>query len=66
MTTEDPEHDFDTVFRRAGIVVPPERRDAVLAAYADLTKLMPVLRNGRAADSEPAGIYSIAAIVRQA
>jgi hypothetical protein len=54
LTTE-----FDMLMRRAGIIVPEERRAAVLAGYADLRGQMALLHNRYAHTDEPANIFRL-------
>ena len=58
-TPEDLAADFDACMRRAGLAVPPERREQVLVAYAELRDQVALLRNGRTAAAEPANIFRL-------
>lgn len=51
--------EFDIFMTRAGIVVPPERRAAVLSAYADIRAQMVLLRGRYSHLNEPSNIFSL-------
>ena len=58
-TPEDLATDFDACMRRAGLAIPPDRREQVLVAYAELQDQVALLRNGRTAAAEPANTFRL-------
>ena len=50
----DTETDFDAALRRAGVVVPPERRTEMQHAYQRFQALLKVLDEPLAYEDEPA------------
>ena len=56
--------EFDLLAAKAGLDIPPDRREALLLGYADMKRIAQLLRttNLTAAD-EPANIYTFANIV---
>ncbi|MCR9255261.1 MAG: hypothetical protein NXI16_04115 [Alphaproteobacteria bacterium] len=54
----------DVVLARAGITVPEDRREGVLAGYRELRGIAAVLRQARPAESEPGTKFDIAAVLR--
>lgn len=52
--------EFDILMRRAGIIVPADRRAAVLAGYADMYEQIALLRNRYAHTDEPANVFRLA------
>ena len=53
--------EFDTFMARAGVTVPAEYRDSILAGYADFRSQLPLLHGARTHLSEPSNIFSLAA-----
>jgi hypothetical protein len=51
--------EFDILMRRAGIVVPAERRAGVLASYADLMDQIALLHDRYAYTDEPANVFRL-------
>jgi hypothetical protein len=51
--------EFDILMARAGLTIPPDRRAALLAGFADLRAMLPVLRQPRTAAAEPANIFRL-------
>jgi len=51
--------EFDVLMRRAGITVPEERRESVLAGYADLRAQIALLHNRYAHTDEPANVFRL-------
>jgi hypothetical protein len=49
--------ELDMLMARAGVPVPPERRERLLASYADLREQVELLRAGQDATLEPANIF---------
>ena len=43
--------EFDMLMARAGLTIPPDRRPALLAGFADLRAMLPLLRQPHAAMS---------------
>lgn len=67
MTDDDTLADeLRVLMARAGIVVPADRLAGVLAGYADVVRMAALLRQPRTAESEPAAIFSMTAVVRSA
>ena len=62
---EDLAAEFDLFMRRAGLTVPPERREGVLVAYGELLEQVALLRNGRHAAAEPANVFRLQRIAAQ-
>jgi hypothetical protein len=52
--------EFDILMRRAGLTVPPDRRSAVLASYADLHEQIALLHDRYAHTDEPANVFRLA------
>lgn len=59
-------HELDVNLARAGVVVPPDRMDAVLAGYKDLKRLCALLRQPRTAAAEPANTFSLVTLMKGA
>ena len=53
------EREFDMLAQRAGVVVPVERREAVLAAFRDFRPMLTRLHGERPARNEVAHVFSI-------
>ncbi len=51
------ETEFDVLMARAGIVVPENRRAALLAGFAELRDQVALLRQPRTAAAEPSNIF---------
>ena len=51
--------EFDVLMRRAGIIVPAERRATVFASYADLREQIALLHNRYAYTDEPANVFRL-------
>lgn len=49
--------ELDILMARAGVTVPPDRRERLLASFADLREQVELLRNGRDATVEPSNIF---------
>ena len=56
--------EFDTMARRAGLVIPEDRRALLFDGFKDLRKSLALLRQPRTAASEPAPTYSMHSIIR--
>jgi hypothetical protein len=52
--------EFDCLMARAGITVPPQRRDAVLASYADLRGQIALLHGRYGPETEPSNVFRVA------
>jgi hypothetical protein len=63
MTAED-ESEMAMAMRRAGITIPPGREAGIRETWRELQTMRPLLRNGRTAAAEPAGIYALDTITR--
>ena len=51
--------EFDCLMARAGITVPPRRRAAALAAYADLRGQIALLHGRYDYTAEPSNVFSL-------
>jgi hypothetical protein len=51
------EAEFDTLMARAGLVVPPAARPAILVAYADLRGQLALLHQATPPTVEPAHVF---------
>ncbi len=56
---ESLETEFDVLMARAGLTIPPDRRPALLAGFADLRAMLPALRQPRTAAAEPSNIFRL-------
>jgi hypothetical protein len=56
--------ELDVFARRAGIEIPPERREALLEGFKDLKRLLITLHRPRDATSEIAGLFDPRSIMR--
>lgn len=61
----DVETEFDALFTRAGLAVPPERRQAMIAGYAELRKRVALLRSDRSASAAPSSGFSVIPLIRE-
>lgn len=53
--------EFDIFMARAGVTVPAEYLDSILAGYADFRAQLPLLHSARTHLSEPSNIFSLVA-----
>jgi hypothetical protein len=60
------ELEFDALMAKSDVAVPPELKAGALAVYDDLKRMAALVRQPRAADSEPSNIYNIQVILRNA
>lgn len=51
--------EFDCLMARAGITVPPARRAAALAAYADLREQIALLHGRYGYEAEPSNVFRL-------
>jgi hypothetical protein len=51
--------EFDCLMARAGITVPPQRRNAVLTAYADLRGQIELLHGRYGFEAEPSNVFRL-------
>ena len=56
--------EFDVFARRAGLVIPEDRKPAMLKGFKDLRRMTLLMRQPRTAADEPAGTYSIQTVTR--
>ena len=63
-SSEALEAEFDILMARAGLTIPPDRRAALLAGFADLRATLPLLRQPRTAAAEPANIFRLSKLER--
>lgn len=61
----DVETEFEALFTRAGLAVPPERRQAMIAGYAELRKRVALLRSDRSASAAPSSGFSVIPLIRE-
>ena len=54
--------EFDCLMTRAGIKVPPQRRESALAAYADLRGQIALLHGRYGPESEPSNVFRLSPI----
>ncbi len=54
--------EFDILMARAGLALPPGRREQVLVAYAELRDQADLLRGPRTAAAEPANVFRLTRI----
>lgn len=59
------EQEFDAVMARCGHDVPVDLRPGALAVYLELTRMAALLRQPRAAESEPANVFNLRALLRE-
>jgi hypothetical protein len=59
MTSEALETEFDTLMARAGLTIPLDRREGLLAGFADLRAMLPALRQPRTAAAEPSNVFRL-------
>jgi hypothetical protein len=52
--------EFDCLMTRAGITIPPQRRAAALAAYADLRGQIALLHGRYGPEAEPSNVFRLA------
>jgi hypothetical protein len=65
--SEDLGAEFDMLAARAGLAIPAERRDSILALYAEMKGMTAKLREaGITPADEPANIYLFDPILRSA
>ncbi len=51
--------EFDCLMARAGITVPPQRREATLVAYADLRGQIALLHGRYGPEVEPSNVFRL-------
>ena len=56
--------EFDVMAKRAGLLIPDDRREWLFQGFKDLRKDLPRLREGLTSTSEPAATYSMDSITR--
>ena len=56
-STEALAAEFDCLMARAGVPVPPRRRAALLAAYADLREQIALLHGRYGPEHEPSNVF---------
>jgi hypothetical protein len=60
VNAEERAAEFDAAMRRAGIVVPEERRAAMLTGYEELRGQIDLLRQERSEAAEPSNVFRLA------
>ena len=63
-TGEAFERDFDLLMAERGIVVPADRRNGAIRAYAEIKRMAASLRLGSGAEMEPANVFNVATLLR--
>jgi hypothetical protein len=58
--------EFEALARRAGLVIPEERRQAFFVAFKDFRRMLERLHRPREADVETASVFSVDAVRRGA
>ncbi len=58
------EREFDFMMTRCGHDVPADLRPGALAVYLELTRMATLLRQPRAAESEPSNVFNLQALLR--
>lgn len=61
----DVETEFDALFTRAGLTVPTDRRQAMVAGYSELRKRVALLRSDRSASAAPSSGFSVIPLIRE-
>jgi hypothetical protein len=51
--------EFDRAMRRAGLEVPPDLHAGTYAVHQELSRMAALLRQPRAAESEPAHVFAL-------
>lgn len=59
----DPGRDFDRAMQLAGMPVPDDLRAGALAVHLELSRMAGLLRQPRAAESEPAHVFQLGALL---
>lgn len=59
------ERELDLLMRRQGIHLPEAYKAGVLAGYEDLRRMTALLRQPRPAESEPANVFLLDALLRE-
>jgi len=54
--------EFDCLMARAGITVPPQRRNAALSAYADLRGQIELLHGRYGYQAEPSNVFRLSPV----
>lgn len=65
MADKDIQAEFEALAQRAGIEIFDDRREAMLAAYLDLKKMLALLREDLSPDLESANIFRTESIKRE-
>jgi hypothetical protein len=63
---DDRTGDFDRLMARYGIQVPADLRQGALTVHLELTRMAQRLRVPRPAESEPAHVFDVDALLREA
>lgn len=66
MSAADLKLELEVLLRRAGVAVPVDRMEAVLAGYADLKRMTALLRQPRMAAAEPSNTFSLVTLMKGA
>jgi hypothetical protein len=62
----DQKLELEVLLRRAGVAVPTDRMEAVLAGYTDLKRMTALLRQPRTAAAEPSNTFSLVTLMKGA
>jgi len=60
------EAEFDALAKRAGLTIAQDRRSALLLGFKDLRRMTALMHQPRIAASEPASVYAILSVTRNA
>jgi hypothetical protein len=61
---ENASAELAALLKRAGLQVPDDRMEAVLAGYVDLKTMCALLRQPRTAAAEPSNTYSLVTLMK--
>ena len=56
---DDLKQELDAAAKKAGLTIPADRYDAILASYKDQKRMVALLRQPRTAAAEPSNVYSL-------
>ncbi len=58
---DDLKQELDAAAKKAGLTIPAERFEVILASYKEQKRMVALLRQPRTAAAEPSNIYSLVA-----
>jgi len=56
---DDLKQELDAAAKKAGLTIPADRFEAILAGYKDQKRMIALLRQPRTAAAEPSNVYSL-------